>query len=113
MHELSIVMSIIDIAEGEARKAEASAITEIELEIGQFSGVEKDALDFAIEAGKKGTMLEEAEWVVHHIRGEAVCSECGTQFNPDELFSPCPSCGSPFHEWRKGKELRVKSIKVN
>lgn len=47
MHELSIVMGIIDIAEKEAKMAGVSIVEEIELEIGLLSGVEMEALEFA------------------------------------------------------------------
>ena len=41
MHELSIVMSIIDIAEQQAKKANAVWVDEIELDIGELSGMQK------------------------------------------------------------------------
>ena len=47
MHELSIVMSIVDLANKEATKHQASAIEEIELDIGCLSGIDMDSFDFA------------------------------------------------------------------
>lgn len=47
MHELSFVMSIINIAENGARKNNAIGIEEIELDIVELSGVEMSAFDFA------------------------------------------------------------------
>lgn len=60
MHELSIVMSIVDIAQSQAQQAHAQAIEEIELDIGNLAGVELDALEFAWPQGVKNTMLENA-----------------------------------------------------
>lgn len=112
MHELSITMNIIEIAEENARKANASAIYEIELDIGKQSGIVREALEFAIESAKKGTMLENAKWVINEIPAMAKCTECGVEFEPDDLFTPCPACGNPFSDIFQGKELRVKSLKV-
>lgn len=112
MHELSIVISIIEIAEENAKNANASVINEIELEIGTQAGVVKEALDFAIESAKIGTMLEKAKWVIHEIEALARCTSCGHEFGTTDLYTPCPCCGNPFSDIFRGKELRVKSLKV-
>ena len=112
MHELSIVMNIIEIAEENAKKEDVSMITEIELEIGTQSGIVLDALEFAMESATKGTMLENAKVVVHEIPAKARCSSCAHEFNLPELYTPCPKCSNPFSDIFQGKELRVKSLKV-
>lgn len=112
MHELSIAMSIIEIAEENAKKENASIITEIELDIGKQAGVVMEAMEFAIESAKKGTMLENANWVINEIPALARCSSCKHEFETQDLFSPCPECGNPFSEIYQGKELRVKTLKV-
>ena len=61
MHELSIVMGIIKIAEVEAEKAGAKNVDLIELEIGNLAGVEIEALDFAWTEAVKHTILENAK----------------------------------------------------
>lgn len=113
MHELSIIASIVDIAEEQVKKASAQRVDSIELEIGELAGVEWTALEFAWDVGVQQTILEGAEWYVHRIPGEARCSECGQHFVMDALFDPCPACGSFFNEILKGKELRVKALTVS
>lgn len=112
MHELSIVLSIIDIARNQARRAEAERVERIELDIGQLAGVEWDALDFAWKAAVPGTILADAERLVHRIPGRAKCLECGSTFDLQQLYDPCPNCSSPFNELLSGKELRVKALTV-
>ena len=46
MHELSIAMGIVRIAENEIAKVNAQKVEQIELEIGTLAGIEIDALDF-------------------------------------------------------------------
>ena len=75
MHELSIVMSIIDIAEKEINNAGGGMVEEIELDIGQLSTIEMEAFDFAWQQGIKGSFLEEAKLIVNRIDGKAKCLE--------------------------------------
>jgi hydrogenase nickel incorporation protein HypA/HybF len=113
MHELSIMMNIVDIAEEQVHKASASSVDRIEIEIGQLAGVEMDAFDFAWEIAIDKTVLQHAEKVIHRIEGKARCTECETEFQMSELFDPCPNCGSYFSNLLAGKELRVKSLVVS
>ena len=112
MHELSIAMSIIEIAEENAKNANASVISEIELDIGTQSGVVLDALEFAMEAATKDTMLENAEIKINTIAAKSRCSKCNKEFYIEEIFTACPECGNPFCDIIQGKDLKVKSLKV-
>ena len=60
MHELSIAMNVIEIADEYAAKANATVVKEIEIEVGELSGVVLDALEFAMEVAVKNTILEQA-----------------------------------------------------
>lgn len=110
MHELSIVMSIVDLAQQEVQKAKANSVETIELEIGTLSGVEMEALNFAWQSSVSGTVLENAERIVHRPEGRAKCSGCDHLFNTNNYFDPCPKCGEFYTEIIKGKELRVKTL---
>lgn len=112
MHELSIVMSIVDIAQTQVRQAGAHRVESIELDIGQLAGVEWTALDFAWQAGVNQTVLEQAERIVNHIPGEARCLDCGKVFKMEALYDTCPECGSYFSDIIGGRELRVKALTV-
>ncbi len=113
MHELSIVMGIVDIANDEVQKHHARKVESIELEIGTMSGVEFGALEFAWDAGVRNTILEHSDIVINKVQATARCSDCGTEFLVTEPFSPCPVCNNVLIEYLKGKELRVKSLTVS
>jgi len=112
MHELSIVLGVIDIATQEARKAKARTVDEIQLEIGSLAGVEISALDFAWDQAIKGTVLEEARKKINHIEAKSRCGQCDHVFRVDNYFEPCPLCNESYNELIQGRELRVKSLKV-
>jgi hydrogenase nickel incorporation protein HypA/HybF len=113
MHEFSIAMNIINIATAEAGKAKANEIREIEIEIGQASGVVREALEFALESAVKETVLEKAAIIIHEIRSIAECTSCKHRFQTDSPVSICPECGDITANLVSGRELKVKSITVN
>ena len=112
MHELSIVMSIIDIAEKEITNAGGGIADEIELDIGKLTTIEMEAFDFAWNQGIKNTLLEDAQRIVNRIEGRAKCLECVLEFHIDNLYDCCPVCGGYFNQIIQGKELKVKTITV-
>lgn len=113
MHELSIALGILKIAEQEAAKAKASKVETIELEIGTLAGVELDALEFVWSAATKETILEHAKMEINTIQAEAKCIDCDHIFHVENYYDNCPTCQSNFKAILKGKELRVKSLEVS
>lgn len=113
MHEFSIAVSIIEIAEAEAQKAKAVKVKELILDIGTMSGVEFYALDTAMEMAVKNTMLEKSSIKINKIQAKAKCTECAKEFDIDHVYDPCPYCQSLYHELLTGKELQIKSIVVD
>ena len=113
MHELSIVLGIVDIAQNEFKKANASVIESIELEIGKMAGVEPLALEFAWPEATRNTVLENAVKKIEYIQGKAECLECKEQYDLENIYDECPSCKSYFKNILKGKELRVKALVVS
>lgn len=113
MHELSIVISIIQLTEKESAKNNAQSIEEIELDIGGLSGIEMTAFDFAWQQAVRATLLEKTKRTINHIEGEGKCMDCEAVFPMQQLYEPCPVCGDHFVTIQKGKELRVKSLVIN
>ncbi|MEK6783825.1 MAG: hydrogenase maturation nickel metallochaperone HypA [Bacteroidota bacterium] len=110
MHELSIVMGIVDIAEEQLKKEQGHHIDQIELDIGTMAGIEFEALDFAWDAGVRNTVLSNAVRQINRIQAKARCLECGSEFQVTEAFQQCPVCEGYLNEFIQGKELRVKSL---
>lgn len=110
MHELSIALGIVDIAEKEAKKAGVSAFKKIDLEIGTLSGIILDSLDFAWNSAVNGTCLENSVRCIERIDAVAKCLDCDLEFNTLSLYEQCPKCGGFATALIKGKELRIKSL---
>ncbi len=113
MHELSIVQSIVEIAEEQVRQAGARQVDSIELDIGQLAGIEWSSLDFAWEAAVRHTVLQNADRLVRRVPGKAKCLECQKEFNIGALYDACPHCQAHFHQILSGQELRVCALTVS
>lgn len=113
MHELSIALGIVKIAEDERRKAKAKTVDSIDLEIGKLSGIELDSLEFAWPVAVKDTVLEHAVKNIESIDGWAKCLECEMEYPVFHAYDGCPACKSYFKDILRGKELRVKSLVVS
>ena len=113
MHELSIVMGIIEIAEQQAKAANATIIDEVELDIGTLSGIEMAAFEFAWQQGVKQTMLQHAVRKINRITAKARCLDCDIEFAIEKYYDACPVCGEHLLGIIQGKELRVKTLMVS
>ncbi len=113
MHEFSIAVNIVEIAIEHAEKAHAKTVNEVELEIGELSGVVYDAMETAMEAAIKGTLLDGAKVKIIRTEGRGKCTNCEKEFHIGNLFDRCPHCGAFSPEVLSGKELRIKSINVD
>ena len=112
MHELSIAYNIVEIVKDEASKAKSEKVTEIELEVGSLSGVEIDALEFAMDASIKNTIMQGAVVRIIEKQAMAHCKKCNNDFICESLYAPCPHCNGFEYEVFQGKEMNVKSLVV-
>jgi hydrogenase nickel incorporation protein HypA/HybF len=112
MHEFSLVLNIIDIVTEYAVKENAKEVKEVEIEVGELSGVVIDALEFALQTAVKGTLMEHSVVHIQFVKGLARCHECLHEYETQSLFKPCPKCHTCAPDIVRGKELRVKSIVI-
>jgi hydrogenase nickel incorporation protein HypA/HybF len=112
VHELSLALSIVDIAEEEVRRTGGTQVEKIVLEIGRLAGVEEEALAFAWPEAVKHTVLENAEWVVVHLDGKARCLTCSKEFSLTYLYDLCPFCSDFRKEIVQGKEISIRSLTI-
>ncbi len=95
MHELSIAMSIVDMAQEEAERRDVK-IDAVHLELGRLSGVVAEALSFSYEMACNGTRLEGSKLVIREVSIEVYCPACKVQrvLTSMQWFC-CPECGTP------------------
>ena len=113
MHELSIAVSIVDIAIEQATSSNAQKINEVELEIGSLAGIELESLSFCFESVCKETIADGAKLTIVEIKALGECDNCHHRFPVESYFAVCPECDGTKVETVQGKELKIKSIVVD
>jgi hydrogenase nickel incorporation protein HypA/HybF len=113
MHEVSIALNLLDIVAEECRKNCGSTIELINLRIGRASGIMTDALLFAFDAVKEGSVAEKARLNIEEVPVSGHCRECGGDFEVgEEYVLCCPRCGGGSFEITGGRELDIIDMEV-
>ena len=113
MHEMSIAQSVLDIAFGEMEKRAAVRLRKIKISIGEFSGVVKEALEFAFDVLKPDTPASDAEVEIEVVPMTGECFLCGpVACRLNDLNLTCPTCGATI-EISAGREMRVDYLDID
>jgi hydrogenase nickel incorporation protein HypA/HybF len=112
MHELSIAMSIVELAEEEAEHRGVQ-VNAVHLKLGVLSGVAKEALLSCYEIASEGTPLQGSRLLVEDVSVVIFCPSCRAQrpLSSMQLFC-CSECGTPCSEIVQGKELEVVALEI-
>ncbi|MBA2732572.1 MAG: hydrogenase maturation nickel metallochaperone HypA [Acidobacteria bacterium] len=113
MHELSIAMSMIEMATEEAAKRGGVQVNAVHLKLGPLSGVVKEALLFSYEVACQGTPLEGSQLIIEDVPVVVYCPTCQAERSPASLQQFCCSvCDTPTPEVLQGKELEVVALEI-
>jgi hydrogenase nickel incorporation protein HypA/HybF len=113
MHELSIVLSIIDEIGEESEARGLHDVEVVHLKVGVFSGVDSNALLFAWELACEGTQLQRSRLDIEIVPLVIHCAVCGQDCTPPSLYQLCcPECETPSETIVTGRELEVVSLEV-
>ncbi len=108
MHELSIAQSIVAQVVKLINKNTAKTV---EVEVGEMSGVDPDALSFAFPMAVEGTPIAGVKLKIRKSPFRIRCPRCRKSFNMGETpFHLCPQCGSVDVKVLSGRELLIKRI---
>lgn len=113
MHELSIAMSIVEMATEESERRGGAQIHAVYLKLGHLSGVVKDALLFSYDVACEGTPLEGSRLVIEEVPVTVYCPDCQSQRTLVSIqHFYCPVCGTPTPQVTQGKELEVVALEI-
>jgi hydrogenase nickel incorporation protein HypA/HybF len=113
MHELSIAMSIVEMAQEEAEQRGGVQVSAVHLKLGALSGVVKEALLSAYDIACDDTPLQGSRLVIEEIPVVVFCPSCQARrpLSSVQLFC-CGQCGTPSSEVVQGKELEVVALEI-
>ena len=113
MHELSIALSIVELAEEESERRGGVRVNAVHLKLGRLSGVVKAALESAFSMAREGTILEETVLVVEEIPIVAYCPACLAERAVASMqHFACSVCETPLSEIVHGRELEVVALEI-
>lgn len=127
MHELSLAADLLELTERHAQASGLVQVLRVHLALGALAPVDEEALTFAFEVARRGTVAESAELHIERVAGRASCQSCremrgeGTNepgameaadptFPVDARGVPCPTCGSFTWKLVQGDELRLTGL---
>ena len=114
MHELSIAMSIVEMAEEEAGKRGADRVDAVHLRLGLLSGVVPRALLASYDLACADTRLEGSRLVIEDVPVVIYCLTCRqerTVRSPQSMS--CDVCGGPGASIVRGREIEVVALELS
>jgi hydrogenase nickel incorporation protein HypA/HybF len=121
LHELSVAQSICEsvlreiggAGNGGGRRATGPGVRveSMAIEVGALSGVNRDALEFAMPIAAETCGLPLDVFEIEGVPAHATCS-CGHEYEPDDLLAPCPQCGGFDRAFDGGMDVAVSKLVV-
>lgn len=112
MHEYSIVQSLIDSCEENAKANDATKVTKVIVKIGVMSGVEPDLLQTAFDTFKEETICHNAQFVINIQKVKILCNECHTTSELEKNEYCCPKCESTQLDILDGEEMYLMQLEL-
>jgi len=110
MHEVAIMTEAVRMAGESAQAAGSKRVTALKLRVGRLSGVVPEAMLFAWDVVRRGTLLEDAQLEIESVVAICWCATCQAEFESKEFWSECPRCHDPSGELRRGRELQIAAV---
>jgi hydrogenase nickel incorporation protein HypA/HybF len=112
MHELSIALSLVDLAREEATR-HTGRVCAVHLRIGPLAGVVPEALLASYEMACFETPLEGSRLVIEEVPVVVFCPRCQVERPLDSVQSfCCPDCGTPTPRVEHGRELELVALEI-
>ena len=112
MHELALTEGILSIVTSEQEKNGFSRVLEIDLRIGEFSGIVPGCIEEYFPAVSKDTPAEGAKLVMETVPAEFRCLDCDYEGPIRKHTACCPNCGSTAIRMTAGREFFVENLIV-
>ena len=111
MHELGIVMNVLEQADAAAAEYQAEKVLRVTMEVGEVSSIVPELFIDAFNWAKKKTrFLREAELEMIIIEGRTYCRSCGGTYKTTAYGKKCPHCGSYETYLLTGDQVIIKDL---
>ena len=113
MHELGIVVKVIDMVEDFCDKNQIDEVEGLDLEVGEVSTIVpsyfEDCYKWAIQETKH---MKHCVLHIIPIEAKSYCKQCQNTFSTTKYGKKCPHCGSEDTYLLSGEDVMIRSVKV-
>jgi hydrogenase nickel incorporation protein HypA/HybF len=112
VHELSIALSLVDVACEEVGRL-GGRVCALHLRVGALSGVVPEALISSFEMASAETPLEGSRLVIEEVPVVVYCPTCKVEreLSSVQAFC-CAECGTPTPQVERGRELELVALEI-
>jgi hydrogenase nickel incorporation protein HypA/HybF len=113
MHELSIAVSLVEVAVEQIERLSLGPVEAVHLRLGRLSGVVADALLFSFDVATEGTALADSRLVIQDVPVAVHCPRCDAERELESIQRlRCPVCGAPTPQVLRGREIQLFALEV-
>ncbi len=111
MHEYSLVQSLVERVEQEARARGALAVHRLSVRVGELSGVDPELFRTAYETFRAGTVCANAPLALAAVAASWSCPRCAKPIARGAVLR-CPACDVPARLDDGGDALTLDGIEL-
>jgi hydrogenase nickel incorporation protein HypA/HybF len=108
MHEFALAEEIILTLEKKLA-GDFVKVTSLYIDVGAFSGVVLESLQFGLELILKDRGLPETKVKLKLVPARVTC-ECGEKYSIQSVFEACPTCSSLNRAVDTGTDILIQSV---
>lgn len=109
---MSLVEGVRELIEAAAVREGFARVRSVRVEIGQLSGVEREAFEFCFDLAMRDSIVEGARLDIVATPGRGRCVECGKETALAVIYDPCEHCGACPVAVIAGTDMRVIDLEV-
>jgi hydrogenase nickel incorporation protein HypA/HybF len=110
MHEFALAEDIVKTIQSKVT-ADLKRVSNIYIEVGAFSGVVIDSLEFGLKIIMKEKNNDMVGINIIQVRTLARC-ECGREYEIKNIFESCPDCQSLTRKIISGTDVVIQSVEI-
>jgi hydrogenase nickel incorporation protein HypA/HybF len=112
MHEISLLMSVIDKISRLCEQNNWKNILRVTLKVGHLRHIDPEVFAFAFSSASVGTNLEGSEISIIEMPIIIKCRNCEKNSDTEDIKFVCPNCGSLKVDIISGTEFVIESIEI-
>jgi len=112
MHEMGIASSVLSAVRIEAGRYPGSRPTRVGLRVGEWSGVDRESLQFCFDALVMDSDLSGLELSIDYRLRRNRCERCGVEFAVENYETHCPQFRSDHTVAIGGTELDIAFVEL-